>query len=277
MFDYVPDVFRGAVRGHRGGGRPLVHRPGATTSARRSCSPATRSPGRSTPRSRPGAAHRTAGCSSTSPRGCRAAEILQAAAVDVPPVQGAGRRRHHHGADGGRPDLPLRDGRRSRSTPTRPRPPACPACSPPARSPAACTARTGSAATRCRTCWCSAGAPATARPPTSRASAASTRRSATPTARRSARRHALAPFDAREGGENPYTLHAGTAAGDERPGRHHPQGRGDRGGARQARGAQGARAHGSAVEGDRQFNPGWHLALDLRNMLPSASASPGRR
>ena len=36
----------------------------------------------------------------------------QAAAVDVPPVQGAGRRRHHQAADGGRPDLPLRDGRR---------------------------------------------------------------------------------------------------------------------------------------------------------------------
>ena len=36
----------------------------------------------------------------------------QAAAVDVPPVQGAGRRRHHRRADGDRPDLPLRDGRR---------------------------------------------------------------------------------------------------------------------------------------------------------------------
>ena len=36
--------------------------------------------------------------------------------VDVPPVQGAGRRRHHHGADGDRPDLPLRDGwRRGRA------------------------------------------------------------------------------------------------------------------------------------------------------------------
>ena len=35
----------------------------------------------------------------------------QAAAVDAPPVQGAGRRRHHQGADGGRPDVPLRHGR----------------------------------------------------------------------------------------------------------------------------------------------------------------------
>ena len=34
------------------------------------------------------------------------------AAVDVPPVQGACRRRHHQGADGGRPGPALRDGRR---------------------------------------------------------------------------------------------------------------------------------------------------------------------
>ena len=37
---------------------------------------------------------------------------LAAAAVDVSPVQGASRRRHHQGADGNRPDVPLRDGRR---------------------------------------------------------------------------------------------------------------------------------------------------------------------
>ena len=35
-----------------------------------------------------------------------------AAAVHVPPVQGTGRRRHHQGADGGRPGPALRDGRR---------------------------------------------------------------------------------------------------------------------------------------------------------------------
>ena len=60
----------------------------------------------------------------------------------------------------------------------------------------------------------------------------------------------------------------GTAAGDERPGRHHPQGR-TRSRTRSSRlgEAQGARGATSAVEGDRQFNPGWHLALDLRNML----------
>ena len=40
-----------------------------------------------------------------------AEEIRKTPAVDVPPVQGARRRRHHRGADGGRADLPLRHGR----------------------------------------------------------------------------------------------------------------------------------------------------------------------
>ena len=34
-----------------------------------------------------------------------------------------------------------------------------------------------------------------------------------------------------------------------------------------ARRAQGARRSTSASRAHRQFNPGWHLALDLRNML----------
>lgn len=37
--------------------------------------------------------------------------IKRRIALDVPPVQGAGRCRHHGGGDGGRADLPLRDGR----------------------------------------------------------------------------------------------------------------------------------------------------------------------
>ena len=43
----------------------------------------------------------------------------------------------------------------------------CRACSRPARWPAACTAPTGSAATRCPTCWSSAAGPGWARPRTS--------------------------------------------------------------------------------------------------------------
>ena len=37
------------------------------------------------------------------------------------------------------------------------------------------------------------------------------------------------------------------------------------------------RAKQLSVEGHRQYNPGWHLALDLANMLSSPSASRRRR
>ena len=58
--------------------RPTAGTPTRTTTgARRSCCPATRSPGRSTPRSRPGAGRRTAACSWTSPPGGPAEEILR--------------------------------------------------------------------------------------------------------------------------------------------------------------------------------------------------------
>ncbi|KIF07023.1 succinate dehydrogenase [Streptomyces sp. RSD-27] len=77
---------------------------------------------------------------------------------------------------------------------------------------------------------------------------------------------ALAPFRADEGAENPYTLHQelqttmNDLVGIIR---------------REAEMAQAlerlaslrVRAARAGVEGHRQFNPGWHLALDLRNML----------
>ena len=91
----------------------------------------------------------------------------QEAAEHVPPVQGAGGHRHHHRADGNRPDDALRDGRRARWTATR-RCRRCRACSPPANAPPGSTARIGSAATRCRTCWCSASGPASTPPPSPR-------------------------------------------------------------------------------------------------------------
>ena len=71
MFDYIPDVFKEQVRGDRGGGATAGTPTRTTTAARRSCCPATRWPARSTPRSRPAAAPRTAASSSTSPPGCR--------------------------------------------------------------------------------------------------------------------------------------------------------------------------------------------------------------
>jgi len=76
---------------------------------------------------------------------------------------------------------------------------------------------------------------------------------------------ALAPF-ANEGGENPYTLH-----------QELQQTMNDLVGIiRKAEEVQQAldkleelkvRERNVTVEGHRQFNPGWHLALDLRNML----------
>ncbi|MDH6540786.1 fumarate reductase/succinate dehydrogenase flavoprotein subunit [Streptomyces lavendulae] len=77
---------------------------------------------------------------------------------------------------------------------------------------------------------------------------------------------ALAPFHAAEGAENPYTLHQelqttmNDLVGIIR---------------REAEMAEAlerlavlrVRAARAGVEGHRQFNPGWHLALDLRNML----------
>ncbi len=76
---------------------------------------------------------------------------------------------------------------------------------------------------------------------------------------------ALAPFNV-EGGENPYTLHQelqqtmNDLVGIIRKAEEMRQ-------ALAKLGELKARAAKVSVEGHRQFNPGWHLALDLRNML----------
>ncbi|WP_329197962.1 MULTISPECIES: fumarate reductase/succinate dehydrogenase flavoprotein subunit [unclassified Streptomyces] len=77
---------------------------------------------------------------------------------------------------------------------------------------------------------------------------------------------ALAPFHADEGAENPYTLHQElqTAMNDlvgiiRREAEMAEA-------LERLRGLR-ARAARAGVEGHRQFNPGWHLSLDLRNML----------
>ena len=76
---------------------------------------------------------------------------------------------------------------------------------------------------------------------------------------------ALAPF-AEEGGENPYTLHQemqqtmNDLVGIIRTAEEIEQ-------ALARLEELKVRAQHLTVEGHRQFNPGWHLALDLRNML----------
>ena len=68
-------------------------------------------------------------------------------------------------------------------------------------------------------------------------------------------------------GREPLHAAPGAAADDERPGRHHPPRGRDQGGARRGSSTYRERLRHLSVEGHRQFNPGWHLALDLRNML----------
>ena len=151
------------------------------------------------------------------------------------------------------PDLPLRDGRR-RGRPRHRRSRSCPACSRPARSPAACTARTGSAATRCPTCWCSAGGPALGAADYIDELGAATRAKVSDGAVDAAAAEALAPFRER-GRREPVHAAPGAAADDERPGRHHPRGRRDRGGA--GRGSRSSRSapRRSRVEGHRAVQP----------------------
>ncbi|MFJ7202159.1 fumarate reductase/succinate dehydrogenase flavoprotein subunit [Streptomyces sp. NPDC098789] len=77
---------------------------------------------------------------------------------------------------------------------------------------------------------------------------------------------ALAPFHAEDGAENPYTLHQELQqAMNDLVGIIRRAG--EMAEALERLAGLRARAARAGVEGHRQFNPGWHLALDLRNML----------
>ncbi len=201
-----PGVLPGRDRRHRSR-RPRAGTPTRrTTGARPSCCRATRWRGRSTPRSRPGRGSPHGGVFLDIASRRDADFIRRRLPVDVPPVQGARRRRHHRRADGGRAHLPLRDGRgrgrrRHRGVAS------SRGCTPRVRSPAACTGRTGSAATRSPTCWCSAAAPAQRRlprlPDGARTRPGSTRRTCAPP--RTGRWRRSSPPEP-GGGENPYTI-----------------------------------------------------------------------
>jgi succinate dehydrogenase / fumarate reductase, flavoprotein subunit len=76
---------------------------------------------------------------------------------------------------------------------------------------------------------------------------------------------ALAPFE-REHGENPYALHQDLQATmQELVGIIRTEG--ELKSALEKLGQLQDRAAGVRVEGNRQYNPGWHLALDLQSML----------
>ena len=80
---------------------------------------------------------------------------------------------------------------------------------------------------------------------------------------------ALAPF-ATDAGENPYTLHQELQQTmNDLVGIIRREGE-MQGGARAGSTTSASAREHLSVEGHRQFNPGWHLALDLRNMLLSA-------
>ena len=134
---------------------------------------------------------------------------------------------------------------------------------PRARSPAACTGPTGSAATASPTCSCSGAGPASARPEYL-AALGDSRPAIHDADVDAAAETALAPF--RDASENPYTLHQELQQKmNDLVGIIRREGE-----VREALDMLDdldERAKSVGVEGHRQFNPGWHLALDLRNML----------
>ncbi len=136
-------------------------------------------------------------------------------------------------------------------TPTPPRPPS-PASSRPARWRAGCTAATGSAATPCATCWCSAGGRGCTPRSTARTWAAGSRWTR---ARWSRSRASCSSPSPRAGGENPYAIQADLQETMHEPGRHHPGRDRAEGGAQEARGAQAAGGQG-ARRGRPDLQPG---------------------
>ena len=203
MFNYIPEFFKGETADNDRGSRALVRRQEEQPAHARPAAARRGGPGHQL-RDQGGAG---VAARRRLPRHLHAAVgrlHQEAAAVDVPPVQGAGGRGHHQGADGGRADAALRDGRRARERRLH-RGHRARALRRRRVRRAACTAATASAATRSPTCWCSAGAPGCTPRSTPRTSAASS--PSTPGQVESIVREALEPFE-RAGGENPYAIQA---------------------------------------------------------------------
>ena len=190
------------------------------------------------------------------------------AAVDVRAVQGARRRRHHEGADGGRADDALRDGRHpGRCRDRAPRP--SPGCSRPARSRAGCTARTALVATRCRTCWSSAPEPERPPPRTRRAR----RPSRTSTRCRSGPLHGISPrLSSVVDGEDPYAIQRDLQSTMQRlVGIYREEADLDEA-IRELADLRARVGRSVRVTGGRVFNPGWDLVFELGNLLTVSEA-----
>ena len=114
------------------------------------------------------------------------------------------------------------------------------------------------------TCWSSASSPASTRP-TEVAGLGENRPTVVQADVDAAAASALAPFEV-EGGENPYAIQSdlqqsmNDLVGIIRDGAELEAALADIE-------ALKVRAKSMVVEGHRQYNPGWHLSIDLRNML----------
>ena len=188
-----------------------------------------------------------------------AEDIRRRLPVDVPPVQGAGRRRHHRRGHGGRSDLPLHHGWRPGRRRHAPRPP-CPGSSPRARWPEGCTAPTAWAATRSPTCWSSGAGPASAPPSSPRAASADVDarrgsdpgRPSTPPSPRSNARAARTPTTSNRTCRRRCRAWSASSAPAPSSRRPSASSRCSRSGRRTCR-----------VKGGTTYNPGWNLATDL--------------
>ena len=87
-----------------------------------------------------------------------------------------------------------------------------------------------------------------------------------------AARRALEPFERGTAGRGAVPGAVRPAGDDAGPRRHRAQRGGDAARARRARAAARAGRAASASAGNREYNPGWHTALDLHNLLTVSEA-----
>ncbi len=118
MFDYIPDMFKGEFAESEEEAQQLGRGDDRRRAARRAASAGAVDARRGGPGDPPRDSRRPRLAARRRVPGYRLASHgrghQEEAAQHVSPVQGAGGRGHHDGADGSRPDVPLHDGRRPR-------------------------------------------------------------------------------------------------------------------------------------------------------------------